>query len=706
MKKRKRTKWISVGMVCLGLLLLLAACGRQTPPVAQPAERGPAGPAGPPGPQGEPGPAGPPGPEGRIVLVHGAGLKVEVAGVEIPPDGKPVVSLSITDEVGVPLSFEALEGYGFTLAQITEDPITGLTSHQSLLLREVEGQPYRAGGETVQPALAKATQAFADSGGTWTSSGDDSYTYTFSNPLSQEVDPSLTTVLAVYAYKDGRSTVANTIFNFVPEGGAAQVLREVVATEDCNACHNPLQAHGGTRRETALCVTCHTDQTIDPETGNTVDFKVLIHRLHTGAQLPSVQAGQEYQIIGFRQTVFNFSHGVWPQDVRNCTSCHTSGAQSINFKTAPSAAACSSCHDDVNFVTGENHPGGKQSDDKCVACHQPDGNEFDASIAGAHTIPVSSSQVQGVNLEITGVEEAGPGKNAVISFKVTDNAGAFIAPADMDYLAVTFAGPTSDYVDRLTEVIHRKVVDGQPPAVQDLGDGEFAYTLTAALSEEATGSYAFGLEGYVMETIDGVEQPVRVAGFNPVVYVSMSGGEPAARREVVDRELCNACHKDLAVHGSIRQNTQYCVLCHNPTATDEERRPEEAMPPTSVNFRTLIHRIHRGAEADNPLVVYGFGGNMFDFSNVVFPGRISDCQTCHLPSTYGLPLPPGLQPTLLTQDGNLLSTTLATRAVCTSCHDNPPAEGHIELQTTEAGQETCSVCHGAGREFDVTEIHR
>jgi OmcA/MtrC family decaheme c-type cytochrome len=701
-----RTQWISVGLVFLGLLILLAACRGQPPQIVQPAEIGPAGPAGPPGPQGEPGPAGPPGPEGKAFLVPGAGIKVEVSEVDFDSDGRPVIHLEISDDQGVPLTIEALEGYGFTLAQIEEDQTTGLTRYQSLLLREVEGQPYRAGGETVQPAMEKATQAFADSGGTWAATGDATYTYTFTNPISQEVDPSLTTVLGVYAYKDDRLSVVNSVFTFVPEGGVPQVMREVVATDDCNACHNPLQAHGGTRLETALCVTCHTDQTVDPETGNSLDFKVLVHRIHTGAQLPSVQAGQEYRIVGFRQNVFDFSHGVWPQDTRNCTTCHNTGAQSINFKTAPSAAACSSCHDEVNFITGENHPGGMQTDDKCIACHQPDGTEFDASISGAHTIPVYSTQVKGVNLEITRVVGAEPGGNAQVNFKVLDNHGQTIEPADMDYLAVTFAGPTSDYTHRQTEVIYRKVPDAPPPSVEGIGNGEFAYTLQAALPDEAAGSYAFGLEGYVMEVLDGVEGPVRVSGFNPVFYVSLEGGEAVARRTVVDRELCNACHNDLALHGTMRKNTEYCVLCHNPTATDEERRPEEEMPPTSINFRTLIHRIHRGAEAEDPLVVYGFGGNIFDFSNVVFPGKVSDCQTCHLPSTYGLPLPPELQPSTITEGGELVSTTLVTRAVCTSCHDSPEVEGHIELQTTAAGQETCIVCHGLGREFDVTEVHR
>ena len=129
------------------------------------------------------------------------------------------------------------------------------------------------------------------------------------------------------------------------------------------------------------------------------------------------------------------------------------------------------------------------------------------------------------------------------------------------------------------------------PLVAEVEEGAFRYDLEFTFPADDTSSYALGMEGYVNEELNDLTEPVRVTAFNPVTYVALDGGDPDSRRQVVDRELCNTCHDDLAIHGGIRKNTEYCVLCHNATASDEEVRPEEELPPTSINFRVLIHRI-------------------------------------------------------------------------------------------------------------------
>jgi OmcA/MtrC family decaheme c-type cytochrome len=130
----------------------------------------------------------------------------------------------------------------------------------------------------------------------------------------------------------------------------------------------------------------HTPQTVDPDTGNSMDMPVLIHKIHMGSQLPSVRAGKPYRVIGFQQRVFDYSTVVFPADARNCTFCHeqNTGAAQASAFLKPNRAACGACHDNVNFETGENHANLPQlSDNMCSTCHIPQGElEFDLSISG------------------------------------------------------------------------------------------------------------------------------------------------------------------------------------------------------------------------------------------------------------------------------------------------------------------------------------
>lgn len=91
-------------------------------------------------------------------------MKIEITDVELPPDGKPLVSLTLTGADGRALSGNPVERSSFTIAQIMVDEVTGLSKYQNRLIRDVAGQPYWVGSETLQPALASTTQPFADSG--------------------------------------------------------------------------------------------------------------------------------------------------------------------------------------------------------------------------------------------------------------------------------------------------------------------------------------------------------------------------------------------------------------------------------------------------------------------------------------------------------------------------------------------------------------
>jgi len=80
---------------------------------------------------------------------------------------------------------------------------------------------------------------------------------------------------------------ADATFNFVPGGAAITTTRDVIRTPACNQCHYQLAFHGGTRRSMEICVLCHQPQTVDPDTGNTVDMPVMVHRIHMAQTFPA-----------------------------------------------------------------------------------------------------------------------------------------------------------------------------------------------------------------------------------------------------------------------------------------------------------------------------------------------------------------------------------------------------------------------------------
>jgi OmcA/MtrC family decaheme c-type cytochrome len=79
----------------------------------------------------------------------------------------------------------------------------------------------------------------------------------------------------------------------------------------------------------------------------------MVHKIHTGQNLPSVRKGQPYFIVGFGGAVENWSNVAFPwhdHGVAHCTVCH-SGQDQDNWRTRPSLAVCSSCHDNVTWET-------------------------------------------------------------------------------------------------------------------------------------------------------------------------------------------------------------------------------------------------------------------------------------------------------------------------------------------------------------------
>ncbi len=622
------------------------------------------------------------------------GLAIKITSATVQ-DARISVRFTLTDPRGLPLDREGVTTPGavstsFVAAYIPQ----GQTTYTPITTRL-----------QVSPITNKsATQGTADSGGTYTRNAEGDYTYVFRTTVPSGFDMSATLSVGMYATRDLSefglgSQSENAVFSLVPSGGPVKTVRDVVSTKTCNNCHNPLSAHGGRRKSVELCILCHVPAGVDPDTGNSIDMTEMVHKIHMGEHLPSVQAGKPYQIIGYQQSVLDFSTVAFPDDIKRCEACHKGATQSSIYLTKPSRRACGSCHDNVNFATGEEHVDLPQvSDNLCSTCHIPEGElEFDASIKGAHVNGSFSQQLPGTTLKILKVENGSRGQKPTVTFTVKDKQGNVLEAATMDLLNLILAGPTSDYSAYRSESAR---------GASRVGD-TYVYTLTNAIPEDAAGSYAIGIEGYKNTKLNPgtrKEITVRDVGNNDIFYFSVVGGTASPRRKVVSQDKCNTCHGTLMLHGTIRRTIEHCLLCHNPITTDVARRTRpELLPPESVNFKTMIHKIHTGEELKTDFTVYGYGGNPFNFNEVLFPGDRRDCEKCHLAGTYRIPLAEGLLNQVAPRDW--INPLQPITGACLSCHTEKSTAAHAAVMTSPALGESCAACHGTNRDFSVDRAH-
>ena len=581
------------------------------------------------------------------------------------------------------------------------------------------------------PAVASTNQPSPDSGGA-TTGGPGQYQYVFHTKAPAGFDPAATHTVGIYASRvltdfNLGTNFASATYNFVPNGAKVTKVHDVIRTASCNTCHDQLSWHGGRRRGVEMCVLCHTPQNVDTTTGGSLDLKVMIHEMHMGAKLPSVVAGQPLIVNG--ADFSKISYPADPGDPRRCETCHsqtTGAAQATAYLANPTRAACGACHNNLNFASGQNHAGGPQVDDnQCHNCHIPQGElDFDASIMGAHVAPTSSSLLTGLAVNITNVQNGTAGSAPVVSFTVQDGSGKPLELSQLGSVSFTMAGPTSDYgytsFGSDTANTPGYVTESAAKASCDTS-GNCMYTFTHTVPAKATGTYAIGVEARRTETVlpgTTIQQNITYGAPNKVVYFSVDGSPLTSRRQVVATSNCNQCHVALSVHGSLRNNTEYCVMCHNSSNTDASVRvnaqiaADRTARPQGISFPLLVHRIHEGVNmlADGgSYTVVGFGGSHNDFSTTLFPamtpnGKATDlanCSMCHVKGSEAK-LPVELNNVVNPQ--GWISPEGATATACSGCHVAKDAAAHFLANTSALG-ESCTVCHQPGAMFDVNKVH-
>jgi OmcA/MtrC family decaheme c-type cytochrome len=621
------------------------------------------------------------------------GFNITLVSFQIPADRRPVAEVKFTDDMNQPLD---------RLGQVTPGVISAsfILSWYDATNRDYVSYTKRTQTSTITGKAA--VQASADSGGAWTEVALGTYRYRFGTTLPADFSQTKTTTLGIYGSRNltaiiGKNYYKNLLNDFRPDGGAVTEKWDAVATATCNNCHDPLALHGGSRQEVKLCVLCHNKtQSTDPDTGNTVEMRSMVHKIHNG---PALANG--YTIIGFGNAVHDYSRITYPQDVRNCTTCHVASSPEGHIWYAnPSRTACGSCHDSINWETGENHVAGPMADDAaCKFCHQPQGEtEFDASIKGAHTIPTKSEQLAGLELEILSVTGASPGAKPSVLYGLTNGDGSPVAPSSLASLNFHLGGPTADYANYVTENCRTTSVAS--------GNSWICNFATNAIPADATGTWTISGDYYRNVTLDppppSGSATIREAGQNPVFHFAVTDAQAVARRAVVDLNKCNKCHNLLALHGGQRYVIGECVICHNPNKTDAARRPADQGPAESVHFKRMIHRIHTGEELTQDLTIYGFGNTPHNYNEVLYPGDRRNCESCHVAGSYDVPVPDGSLPTVTLRD--YYTPQQPAAAACLGCHDTIDAAAHAYVNNAPFA-EACASCHGEGRDFAVSKVH-
>jgi hypothetical protein len=721
------------------------------------------------------------------VLFIRPGLVLEIIDVFIPADRQTEVTFKLTDPAGLPLDREGVNTPGpvsssFILAYIPE--------HE---------EAYVAYTTTIQTSPItedSAEQGSTDSGGTYTELVEGTYLYKFGTELPSDYNTDVTHTLGVYARRDLTEFeldryVANEVEHFVPSGLSEPLPRDIVTTETCNGrCHDPLAIHGGSRQKVELCVLCHNpSQGIDPDTGNSVDMPTMIHKIHMGANLT-----EGYTIIGYRQSVHDYSEVIYPAPINECEACHTGGSPTENFplvaepavalvcdnsgtgdiilnwqydtsveirvrsksqtesnlfvlspgsgsqatgkwvsdgtvfefydassgkliqtlpvnttvlgcvSNAPGTArgvagtqhsnwldhatrkSCDSCHDYIDWETGEGHSEFNivvPDDNNCGNCHLPyTGNDFDRSIKGAHKELYKSAQLPGVLINLKEVTNTNPGDYPIVRFSVVSK-NSVIDPNTMNRLRFALSGPNDDFSFYAQETVNGAAV---------WAGGDYTYTFTLPLPMDAEGSFSVSAEG--RETVDvdfGDEiSAERDLAENPMLAFAVTDAVAMERRMVVDDFKCESCHLNLEFHGGNRHDPSYCNTCHMPGALD---RSDDQ----TIHFKYMIHSIHRGEDLDK-----GFAIGRHDYSEVIYPGDLRNCEFCHVNNSQQVPVMSGLLPTTTPQAW--WTPIMPNAAACLSCHDDDTSAAHAASNTAFFG-ESCGTCHGEGKVASVDKAH-
>ena len=480
-------------------------------------------------------------------------------------------------------------------------------------------------GPAGKPVLASAMQATTDSKQTdpallaaqlvYNPGGY--YTYTFKTDIKDVAqtngvvfEPSRTHRVAIQlSYKNaaGDTVLVNPYFDFTVDasGNAVAVTdpaktRKMTDVNSCNSCHEKLALHGGGRVDTQYCVMCHNPGTTDANSGNVLTLSTMVHKIHAGKLLYSKLAtgGEDYTIWGYQNSKHSYADVGFPQDLRNCTTCHSaanaSTPQGDNWKTKPSKEVCLSCHasnagsnwNDIHKVLAQTRVGAgaaakDMTNQMCASCHAA------GSVASAEAVHFNQSQVNAANYKMN-IESVAfndtadhKGRSVTVKYYLSNptqgNAAYNLVTSDCTVASGSVTCPTTAKFANLRLLLAYQNMVGQSDLVTEFtsynNGGRVAaayayqgqalggnhYQTSIALPDDTATAVAKGTARVIT---DGQVQEVKLSAFsngvdprNPVAPAAIANvgvkhayqefaisGSLKERRTVVSTDKCNACH--------------------------------------------------------------------------------------------------------------------------------------------------------------------
>jgi hypothetical protein len=674
MIRKHYNKWYQAALLGAMVFGAVQLCGCS-------GDTGSQGPPGPIGPSGSSGSSGSTGTgtvaEESCTVCHTTGKVADIALAHPDPTGADVTisSITLTNTGGVPVvSFHAATSAGpvtdLTFADVRfylSDLVPADTATASW---GTWSSPYfeRWAAETSSTVGATFNTANAATG---------DYTYTFATGFGStealaeapEYDPSHTQRLLIrvsgHDNANGNAVTNNTVgfLDFVvPAVGAAAVpmdsQRLFVTADACKKCHGaPFQqaAHAGNYLDTRACVICHSPighygtlmQT------DTAYLPSLIHKIHASIDIPKF--ADENRGLGFGAVAY-------PREIKDCVVCHTdsglalgTGDQIDNWKSHPTAEICGSCHVTLNFTTGDNHPGGPQTNANCTVCHPATGTGFGKSVTAAHEITPAAVNIPefDVALDITPPSNGSyyvAGETPEVHITLTEHGNSiavdpaiYTTPQDaagvsgggLREASVYVYGPRAKSVPVLaTETMtdpnfdsatdtpvqgHDLFIDSSDPQVTTDSSG-FGYQLLPIPAEMEAGTYMVRVR---------IGDYGRVGSGNYHIESTAFANIQIGTATVEAKVAGNAC---IDCHGTgtapfhderhaVVFDTDQCLACHDQSGN------------FAIPIANRLHAVHSANSAGDLYNITGGSGR--DWSDITFPQNIQmtdgqpRCIACH-----------------------------------------------------------------------------